>query len=93
MLTAEFHLSISEIDEQMDLPLFDGFLRYRDFNPPAGALIKGVLEAFGDGRGTAGISYSGGSTSSSKSERESLSELVAIFGGMGGNVTSISGGD
>jgi hypothetical protein len=85
MLAAEFGYSPLVIDEQMDMQLFNGHMRYREFSPPVGALLKGILEGLANGG-------EGKVASSDKSEEEQLAELKSLFGGIGGKV-EMQGGE
>lgn len=70
----------------MDMELFEGYLRYREFSPPIGALFSAFMKAFGDGADKQpNINYGRGADKP-QSEEEQLAELVSIFGEIGGTV-------
>lgn len=91
MLEAEFHLSPDWIDEQMDLQRFEGHLRYRNFNPPIGALFKafmGSLDASGQG---AELRYTG--KLYKEPANNDLQTFAAAFGEFGGRIVTKTGGE
>lgn len=87
MLSAEFGYSIDHIDEYMDIPLFEGCLRYRDFSPPIGALFKAFCDAMEGGGGGMKMGYNKSTSQRQTTPENSLSDFAEAFGGFGGMVT------
>jgi hypothetical protein len=90
MLEAEFGLSPDWIDENMDLPRFDGHLRYRSFNPPIGALFKAFMDSFGGDGNKTEIVYGGGYQRPKENTEE---DFLEAFGALGGVIVNKTGGE
>lgn len=48
MLAAEFHYTRDYVSQYMDLPNFLAHMEYRAQHPPAGLMLKSLIEAFGN---------------------------------------------
>lgn len=64
-------------------------MRYREFSPPVGALLKTVLTALADSKD--GAPAKGSASKEPQTEEEQLAELVAMFGSAGGKVEKVHG--
>lgn len=84
MLAAEFHYLPDYIDEYMDIPLFDGHMRYRETCPPVGMIIKALFNEASTTKNDRSQT-----TTTQENNNQELREFIQMMGGIqkgGGNI-------